>query len=96
MNTGIQDAMALGGLLTEVIIDKAGEERLDGYEAVRRPIAAGVVTMTHRMTRAATARNPVVRMVRNTALSLAGRMPRVQRALAMNLSELATDTARKG
>jgi 2-polyprenyl-6-methoxyphenol hydroxylase-like FAD-dependent oxidoreductase len=96
MNTGIQDAMALGGLLTEVIIDKAGEERLDSYEAVRRPIAAGVVTMTHRMTRAATARNPVVRMVRNTFLSLVGRMPRVQRALAMNLSELATDAARKG
>jgi 2-polyprenyl-6-methoxyphenol hydroxylase-like FAD-dependent oxidoreductase len=90
MNTGIQDAIALGGLLSDVITGRAGEERLDRYEATRRPVAAGVVTMTHRMTRAATARNPVVRAVRNTILTLAGKLPRVQRALAMNLSELST------
>ena len=88
MNTGIQDAVMLGGLLSEVLTGRAGAERLDTYEATRRPVAAGVVALTHRMTRAATARNPLVRTVRNTAMTVAGKFPPVRRALAMNLSEL--------
>jgi 2-polyprenyl-6-methoxyphenol hydroxylase-like FAD-dependent oxidoreductase len=91
MNTGVQDAMMLAGLLTEVISGKAGEDRLDAYEATRRPIATGVVTLTHRLTRAATARNPMARVARNTALTLAGRVPSVRRRLAMTLSELSAD-----
>jgi 2-polyprenyl-6-methoxyphenol hydroxylase-like FAD-dependent oxidoreductase len=87
MNTGIQDATMLGRLLAVAI---TGEDRLDTYEATRRPVAAGVVTMTHRLTRAATARNPLVRTARNTALTVAGRIPAVRRAMAMNLSELST------
>ena len=47
--------------------------------------------MTHRLTRAATARNPVARFLRNTALRAAGRLRPVRRAVAMNLSELSTD-----
>ncbi len=94
MNTGIQDATALARILTDVITGKAGEDHLDTYEATRRPIATAVVTMTHRMTRAATARNPLVRTARNTAMTLAGRLPAVRRKLAMTLSELSTDTAR--
>src|SRR3954471_24063843 len=54
MNTGIQDAVALGGLLAAVFTGRAGEETLDGYGSSRRPVAAGVVAMTDRMTRAAT------------------------------------------
>jgi hypothetical protein len=57
-------------------------------------VAAAVVTMTDRLTRAATARNPMARLIRNTVLSLAGRSATVQRKLAMNLSELATDGTR--
>ena len=53
----------------------AGAVRLDDYEASRRPVAAGVVAMTDRLTRAATARNPVARTIRNTALGVAGRIP---------------------
>ena len=94
MNTGIQDAVALGGVLAAVFSGGAGEETLDGYERSRRPVAAGVVAMTDRMTRAATARNPFVRAVRNTALRVAGRIPKVRRSLAMNLSELSVDEAR--
>jgi 2-polyprenyl-6-methoxyphenol hydroxylase-like FAD-dependent oxidoreductase len=94
MNTGIQDAVALGGLLAAVSTGHAGEETLDGYGSSRRPVAAGVVAMTDRMTRAATARNPVVRAVRNTALRVAGRVPAVRRKLAMSLSELSVDEAR--
>jgi 2-polyprenyl-6-methoxyphenol hydroxylase-like FAD-dependent oxidoreductase len=94
MNTGIQDAMALARVLADVVTGDAGEKHLDTYEATRRPVAAAVVTMTHRLTRAATARNPIVRMTRNTVMTLAGKIPSVQRNLAMTLSELSTDTTR--
>jgi hypothetical protein len=50
--------------------------------------------MTDRLTRAATARNPLARLIRNTVLSVAGRSATVQRKLAMNLSELNTDGPR--
>jgi 2-polyprenyl-6-methoxyphenol hydroxylase-like FAD-dependent oxidoreductase len=90
MNTGVQDAVALADLLAEVLAGHAAEHTLDGYEATRRPVAAGVVAMTHRLTRAATARNPVARTARNALLRLAGQLPPVRRALAMNLSELST------
>jgi 2-polyprenyl-6-methoxyphenol hydroxylase-like FAD-dependent oxidoreductase len=92
MNTGIQDAATLARLLADVLA--GGDDRLDDYEASRRPVAAAVVTMTDRLTRAATARNPLARTVRNTVLRLAGRLAPVRRALAMNLSELSTDPNR--
>jgi 2-polyprenyl-6-methoxyphenol hydroxylase-like FAD-dependent oxidoreductase len=83
MNTGIQDAAELGRRIL------AGTE--DGYEAVRRPVALGVIAMTDRMTRAATASGPAVRAVRNTVLAVAGRSGAVRRGLAMRLSELSVD-----
>jgi 2-polyprenyl-6-methoxyphenol hydroxylase-like FAD-dependent oxidoreductase len=82
MNIGIQDAAELARRILD------GTE--DGYEAARRPVAARVVTMTDRMTRAATVRNPVARAVRNTALTVVGRRGAVRRSLAMRLSELST------
>jgi 2-polyprenyl-6-methoxyphenol hydroxylase-like FAD-dependent oxidoreductase len=94
MNTGIQDAVLLGRLLTGVLTGRTGADQLNTYEATRRPVATGVVTMTHRMTRAATARNPLARTVRNAVLTVAGRLPPVRRKLAMTLSELSTDTTR--
>ncbi|MBU2666197.1 FAD-dependent monooxygenase [Actinoplanes bogorensis] len=81
MNTGIQDAVTLARAL-------AGEIDLDAYETLRRPVATQVVATTHRMTRAATLRNPMLRAVRNSVLSLAGRSPAVQRRLALSLAEL--------
>jgi 2-polyprenyl-6-methoxyphenol hydroxylase-like FAD-dependent oxidoreductase len=94
MNTGIQDAIVLARLLTDAITVRTDKVDLDAYEAQRRPVAAGVVTMTDRLTRAATTRNPVARRIRNAVLSLAGRSATVQRKLAMNLSELSTDGSR--
>jgi 2-polyprenyl-6-methoxyphenol hydroxylase-like FAD-dependent oxidoreductase len=94
MNTGIQDAMVLARLLTDAVTARADTVDLDAYETQRRPVAVAVVTMTDRLTRAATARNPVARLIRNTVLSLAGRSTTVQRKLAMNLSELSTDGTR--
>jgi 2-polyprenyl-6-methoxyphenol hydroxylase-like FAD-dependent oxidoreductase len=87
MNTGIQDAITLAAVL-------AGGSDLDRYETVRRPIAAGVVSLTDRMTRIATLRSRPLIAVRNTVLPIVGSVPMVRRGLAMNLSELST-TARE-
>ncbi|WP_433295037.1 FAD-dependent monooxygenase [Actinoplanes sp. CA-030573] len=89
MNTGIQDAIDLAATLA------AGTD-LDGYERRRRPVAAGVVALTDRMTRIATVRHRTAIAARNTVLPLAGRIPAVRRALAMNLSELSTIKRGKG
>jgi 2-polyprenyl-6-methoxyphenol hydroxylase-like FAD-dependent oxidoreductase len=83
MNTGIQDAAELARRILD------GTE--DDYESVRRPVAAGVLAMTDRMTRAATVGNPVARAIRDTVLAVAGHNDSVRRRLAMSLSELSVD-----
>ncbi|MFD7561343.1 MULTISPECIES: FAD-dependent oxidoreductase [unclassified Streptomyces] len=80
MNTGIQDAYALGRAFAD--------EDLDGYEARRRPVAQRVVALTDRMTRVATTRNPALRAARNTVLPVASRIPALRRRLATELAEL--------
>lgn len=91
MNTGIQDAAVLGGLLADVL-EGADPALLDTYETRRRPVAREVVRLTDRMTRAATLRGPAAR-ARNLGLDALGRVPRIRRAVAMNLSELSTGDA---
>jgi 2-polyprenyl-6-methoxyphenol hydroxylase-like FAD-dependent oxidoreductase len=91
MNTGIQDAVMLAELLADVLGGHASAAVLDRYETVRRPVALGVVAMTHRLTRAATVRHPLSRFLRNTALHTAGRIRPVRHAFAMSLSELNTE-----
>ncbi|MGE0160799.1 MAG: FAD-dependent monooxygenase [Gemmatimonadales bacterium] len=88
MNTGIQDALALGDALADVVSGRSGESRLDDYEHARRPVAERVVRYTDRMTRVATLRTPRRRRVRNAVLSRAARLPAVQRRLALTLSGL--------
>ena len=80
----------LAELLADVVGGDAPAADLDRYETVRRPVALGVVAMTHRLSRAATARHPLTRLLRNTALQAAGRLRPVRHAFAMNLSELNT------
>lgn len=94
MNTGIQDAVALAARLTAVLRGGAAESELDRYEAERRPVAADVVTFTHRLTRLATARRLPQQKARNVLLQGLGRLPPARRTIAMNLSELATDPQR--
>lgn len=94
MNTGIQDAAALAARLGAVLRDGAPAASLDGYEAERRPVAAGVVKFTDRMTRIATAGNASQRRVRNSVLRVLDKIPAVHRKMAMNLSELAVDRRR--
>jgi 2-polyprenyl-6-methoxyphenol hydroxylase-like FAD-dependent oxidoreductase len=89
MNTGIQDAVDLGGRLAAVVTGRSSSDVLDGYDRTRRPIAREVVTLTDRMTRAATLSGVPAR-ARNVALRALGALPPVRRAAAMNLSELST------
>ncbi|WP_159842130.1 FAD-dependent monooxygenase [Nocardia sp. CY41] len=88
MNTGIQDAAALGPLLARVL---AGEPDtlLDDYEATRRPVALGVVSFTDRMTRMATLRARPARALRNLTLTTLARIPAFRHRLAYQLAELA-------
>jgi 2-polyprenyl-6-methoxyphenol hydroxylase-like FAD-dependent oxidoreductase len=94
MNTGIQDAVALGDRLAAVVRDGADERVLDEYEAERRPIAADVVAFTHRATLVATVDRPAVRRLRNAALRILDHIPAVRRKLALNISGLAIDRRR--
>ncbi|MGK3207086.1 FAD-dependent monooxygenase [Amycolatopsis sp. MEPSY49] len=88
MNTGIQDAVALGRLLVRVA---AGEPDavLDTYEATRRPVATEVVAFTDRMTRMATLRPRPARLLRNTVLKTVFSLPPMRAKLAYQLAELA-------
>ena len=88
MNTGIQDAVALGSALAAVVRGNSDESRLDQYEQIRRPVAQRVVGFTDRATRMATLRSPGARTLRNTVVGVVGRVPAFRRWLAMELSEL--------
>lgn len=86
MNTGIQDAITLAAALDGQDPTRA----LDDWAAARHRVAAGVVALTDRMTRAATITSPVGQSIRNAAIRFAGRLPQVRHAIALNLSELNT------
>jgi 2-polyprenyl-6-methoxyphenol hydroxylase-like FAD-dependent oxidoreductase len=86
MNLGIQDAVALADALAGVL-GGAPDSVLDDYSAARRPIAQQVVEMTDRLTRLATLPR-TARPIRNAAIGVLGRIPAIQRALAMRLSGL--------
>jgi 2-polyprenyl-6-methoxyphenol hydroxylase-like FAD-dependent oxidoreductase len=88
MNTGIQDAVALGHALTAVIAHHEDERVLDEYERIRRPVAERVVAFTDGMTRMATLRHAPARAVRNLVLPIVSRIPAVQRRLTFELSGL--------
>ncbi|HEY5835195.1 FAD-dependent oxidoreductase [Streptomyces sp.] len=80
MNTGIQDGYALGRAFAD--------DRLDAYEAGRRPVAERVVALTDRMTRLATLRNGPARAARDTVLPLLSRVPAFRTRITTELAEL--------
>jgi 2-polyprenyl-6-methoxyphenol hydroxylase-like FAD-dependent oxidoreductase len=85
MNTGILDGLRLAEALEAALLGDVNA--LVRYEAERRPVAEGVITLAHRLTRLATAPR-VWRPLRNALLGLLGRVPRFRRNLAWNLSGL--------
>lgn len=86
MNAGILDAMALAEALPRAL---AGDlAALDGYGALRRPVAEQVVGLAHRLTRLATVPR-LLRPLRNALLGTLAQVPRLRRTLAWRLSGLA-------
>ena len=89
MNTGIQDSASLARVLAETLGD-GKESRLDVWAAERHGVAAGVVSLTDRLTRMATLKSGVGRAFRNAGMTIAGRIPPFRSALAKRLAELNT------
>jgi 2-polyprenyl-6-methoxyphenol hydroxylase-like FAD-dependent oxidoreductase len=89
MNTGIQDSASLASVLAETLKD-GKEARLDVWAARRHGVAAGVVSLTDRMTRMATLKSGVGRAFRNAGMTIAGHIPPFRSALAKRLAELNT------
>jgi 2-polyprenyl-6-methoxyphenol hydroxylase-like FAD-dependent oxidoreductase len=87
MNTGIQDAMSLGGAIASAL--SAGNQvAFDEWATNRRRVARKVVSLTDRMTRAATIESRTGQAIRNAVVQLVGYVPAARKALAMTLSEL--------
>ena len=89
MNTGLVDAVTLGGILADVVSGRRPEAWLDRYGALRRPAAERVMTLAGRLTTMAVTRSAPQRALRNAALSIMDALPPVKDRLAMNLSGLA-------
>ncbi|KAJ9664504.1 hypothetical protein H2198_000155 [Neophaeococcomyces mojaviensis] len=71
MNTGMQDAEYLATVLADAVLSgRDSEMDLDRYEKVWRPVAQGVVALTHRLTVATTVANPWVCWARNRMMWL--------------------------
>jgi 2-polyprenyl-6-methoxyphenol hydroxylase-like FAD-dependent oxidoreductase len=87
MNTGIQDAISLADALRQVLQQK-NEAALHAWQAKRRDIAQGVVSLTDRMTKLGTAHSPAVKLLRNAAFDIIGHLEFAQHAIAQQLSEL--------
>ncbi len=85
MNTGIQDATALGEALTAALRGEQGA--LDIYAATRRPIAEQVVAFAGRLSRLANV-NRHLRPIRNLVLGALALNPAFRRRLAWRLSGL--------
>ena len=86
MNTGLVDAVVLGQALTAVVRDGAPMSTLDAYAATRRIAAAEVLSLASRLTRIATVRPILLRLLRNMVLRLLNRVPGFKKKLALQLS----------
>jgi 2-polyprenyl-6-methoxyphenol hydroxylase-like FAD-dependent oxidoreductase len=88
MNTGIQDAVNLGWKMAYALTARGDAELLlSSYEAERRPIAKEMIAAAAQKLHAASASNPVARVLRDFAVSVVGHIPAVQKKLERDLSE---------
>ena len=65
MNTGVQDAHNLACKLADVLLRRAPDSSLNGYESERRPVAARLVRTTDRMFGVVTSGRPLPRFIRS-------------------------------
>jgi len=88
MNTGIQDVCNLVWKLALVCRGAASAPLLDSYSAERSAVGDLVLRNAGAITRMATLRNPILLAVRNTTVTLLGRLPAVQKRFVRAMSEL--------
>ena len=89
MNIGIQDGCRLGQILSEAVgKGKSSEADLDRYGAERRPVAEGVVALTHRITLMGTLKSPFLGMLRNWFIWTVMSLPFMRSWIVFKLSEL--------
>jgi 2-polyprenyl-6-methoxyphenol hydroxylase-like FAD-dependent oxidoreductase len=87
MNTGIQDAASLAQALSKFV--QGGDTgALDEWEEQRLRVAREVVSVTDRMTRAATIKSRIGIEIRNALISFLGHSETVAHAIAARLAEL--------
>ncbi|WP_144140100.1 FAD-dependent monooxygenase [Paraburkholderia sp. BCC1884] len=88
MNTGLQDAVNLGWKLAFALASRGDAELLlSSYEDERRPVAKDMIAAAAQKLHAASAANPVARVLRDFAVSVVGHLPAVQKKLERDLSE---------
>jgi 2-polyprenyl-6-methoxyphenol hydroxylase-like FAD-dependent oxidoreductase len=88
MNTGMQDAFNLAWKLAMAARGVAGERLLASYDAERSAVGDMVLRNAGRLTAAATLKNPLARMARNTVASLALGLAPVREAMANTFTEI--------
>ena len=91
MNTGIQDAFNLAWKLALVVSNRAPAQLLGSYHVEREPVARGVLNLTDRITRMATAHNPIVQTARNILLPIISGIDFLDKKIADRLAELAVN-----
>lgn len=84
MNLGINDAIALGQTLSKMR-DGMSLDLLDSYDAIQRPIAKRVISITSWLTKIATIPEPIS-LIRN--LLVGALSPMIRQRLAWRLSQL--------
>jgi 2-polyprenyl-6-methoxyphenol hydroxylase-like FAD-dependent oxidoreductase len=87
MNLGIQDAVALAQPLVRAL-QTGDDSDLNSWADKRHRAAQEVLSMTDKMTRAATLESAPARLVRNAALGFAGHLPGIPNMIARKLAEL--------
>ena len=89
MNTGLQDAHNLGWKLALVASGQAGDDLLDSYHAERHAVGQSLLRATDYATRAATLKNPVARVLRNSVAGFLSTLEVVQARIMRTTAELA-------
>jgi 2-polyprenyl-6-methoxyphenol hydroxylase-like FAD-dependent oxidoreductase len=72
MNTGLQDAHNLACALADVLIGRMPAQRLDRYEAERRPVARRLVSTTDRLFGVVTSESGLSHFIRGRAIPAMG------------------------
>jgi 2-polyprenyl-6-methoxyphenol hydroxylase-like FAD-dependent oxidoreductase len=86
MNAGIQDALYLANMLSDVVARRVDEAVLKDYERARRPVAESGIRLTRRLSGIATMHGPWGIKVRNRMLRFLGYWPPARQHLAYRIA----------